>query len=425
MSTNEDKVHVSEQQLASSDQADEVKTKKRRGKGAKAKSSAAFNRSANQKFMAQQREIVQRRLGVFNQDAAQLEQSLKSMAVTVQPRSIPLPVATRGVGFTSVAEYSRLISAWNKETVVEICSIYQYYRVSLFLLAFKIYHSRYVQTREESFPLSPRFVMNEEQRQVLQTVVQVPLSMYNILCTVGVVEGEAAFHSYLPDQDLVNGQDVALYLSPFNIREALTRLADVETPQVDRRSFFDLNPLPGARWDENQEHGPLLLNGDQIWPEGYNVAVLQADIHAYSNLLTRAGNRLPKSFLVNFDWNSYGSKACTTCMYSTPSRLQAHFSRRIAPTTRKKTRQIDGSSREVDVVNDEYVYSHDVHAGLSAVVECWALDGTTTAMEMTTGVAAYVGEVERVQSRLQIQGRVFSHISPGNVLYKMVDAPRT
>lgn len=85
--------------------------------------------------MDQQREAALKRLGVFNTDAEELEKSLKSMMVSVQPRALPLPVATRGVGFATVAEYTRLVSAWNEETVAQICTIYQYYRVAMFLIA--------------------------------------------------------------------------------------------------------------------------------------------------------------------------------------------------------------------------------------------------------------------------------------------------
>lgn len=417
--------NVSEQPLTHTPKTENVSTKKKpRGKGAKAKSSKAFVTSSNAKYMQQQREAAMKRLGVFNCDAEQLEASLKSMMVTVQPRAIPLPIATRGAGFATVAEFSRMTSAWNQATIEVICTIHQYYRVTLFLITFKIYYARYVQHKEESFPMSNRFIMNEEYRQVLQTVSQVPISTYNILCSIGTVEGETAFNSYLPSEGLDYGQDVALYLTPFNIREAVVQLSDPATQEVHRRSFFELNPLPAARWTDVVGVGPVLQNPDAIWPADYGVATLQADVHAYSNLLTRAGNRLPKSFLVNFEWNAHGAKPCTVCFHPAPSRLQAQFQRRQVAVTRRKTRQADGTSREVEVPTDEYDYQGDTQTGVSAVIECWAVDGSTTAMEMTVGVATYVGEVERIQSRLQIQGRQFSHISPGNVLHKLVDAPR-
>lgn len=158
--------------------------KKQLGSGAKQRSSEKYLHSSNAKTMAAKREAAMKRLGVFNQDAAELEKSLKGMMVTVQPRAIPLPVATRGVGFAAVAEYSRLSSAWNAETVHAICTIYQYYRVLLYLLSFKVFLAHYVQHREESFPMSPRFVMNEEFRQVLQTVTQVPISTHNMTARV-------------------------------------------------------------------------------------------------------------------------------------------------------------------------------------------------------------------------------------------------
>ncbi|CAB3222559.1 unnamed protein product [Arctia plantaginis] len=90
---------------------------------------------ANRKFMDAHRAAAQKRLGVFNQDSAELERSLRGMMVTVQPPAIPMPVATRGLGFTAVAEYGRLTSAWNLETLQVICTIYQYYRVNVLVLA--------------------------------------------------------------------------------------------------------------------------------------------------------------------------------------------------------------------------------------------------------------------------------------------------
>lgn len=130
-----------------------------------------------------------------------------------------------------------------------------------------------------------------------------------------------------------------------------------------------MNPLPGARWTDDRIEGPILRNADMIWPPDYDVAVLTRDVHAYCKLLTRAGNRLPKSFLVNFDWNSYGSKAALTCLHPTPSRLFASFTRRQLPKTRKKTREVDGTTRDVDVPNDEYTYHLDTMTSSSYVAE--------------------------------------------------------
>lgn len=99
--------------------------------------------------------------------------------------------------------------------------------------------------------------MNEEYRQVLQTVCQVPISTYNILCTIGTIEGETAYPCYFPDGGFDYGQDVALYLTPFNIREAQEALSDPATQQLHRQSFYDLNPIPAARWTNEQGVGPL------------------------------------------------------------------------------------------------------------------------------------------------------------------------
>ncbi|CAH2228959.1 jg26652 [Pararge aegeria aegeria] len=99
------------------------KPKKQRGRGEKQRASEKFQHTATNKAVNAAREAAQKRLGVFNLDAEQLEKSIQSIMISVQPRAIQLPVATRGVGFTTVAEYSRMTSTWNPETVNAICSI--------------------------------------------------------------------------------------------------------------------------------------------------------------------------------------------------------------------------------------------------------------------------------------------------------------
>ncbi|KAL4716275.1 hypothetical protein ACJJTC_014755 [Scirpophaga incertulas] len=80
--------------------------------------------------------------------------------------------------------------------------------------------------------MSTRFVMNEEQRQLLQTVNQVPITTHAILSTIGVVQAETEYHSYFPTEDLAYGQDAALYLTPANILLALddTAVSQISSP---------------------------------------------------------------------------------------------------------------------------------------------------------------------------------------------------
>lgn len=45
---------------------------------------------------------------MFDETCTELESSLKELSLTLAPVAVPLPVATRGVGFASVIEYSRM-----------------------------------------------------------------------------------------------------------------------------------------------------------------------------------------------------------------------------------------------------------------------------------------------------------------------------
>ncbi|CAG4975951.1 unnamed protein product [Colias eurytheme] len=143
------------------------------------------------------REAAMKRLGVFDDSTVELERAIDSLKVTVQTLAIPLPASSRGVGFASVAEYSRMVSAWDKATVHKLCSIHQYYRVELSLFYFKLlYLARYAQNERESFPLSTPFVFDEEWRQILQTVNQVPIHFYNIICSLGKIEGSVTWNAF-------------------------------------------------------------------------------------------------------------------------------------------------------------------------------------------------------------------------------------
>lgn len=278
--------------------------RKQSGKGAKQRKTDNFRRKVGAKQLQERREEVMKRLGVFDNSCAELEKSLADMHVTVQPTAIPVAVATRGVGFAAVAEYSRMCTTWNFDSINEICTIYQYYRVALYLAYYKLYLARYDQGEQPSFDVVAPFVLNEEVRQVLVPVTQVPISTYNILSSIGKVEGSCVWHSVPNQTPPANGEQMALYIYPNVIRGYLERLHDqVNEPEL-RDAFHLLNPLPGAQWEQIQGHW-VLLNPDDIWPAVYGADQLQADMHAYCNLLTRVAGRLPPSFISSFTKNRY------------------------------------------------------------------------------------------------------------------------
>ena len=84
-------------------------------------------------------------------------------------------------------------------------------------------------------------------------------------------------------------------MSPPTIRSVLLRVNNPETPIGFRREFRQLCPIPGVCWNAEMR----ITNVDDVWPADYGPDLLRADVHAYTNLLTRVSGRLPKSFITN------------------------------------------------------------------------------------------------------------------------------
>lgn len=64
-----------------------------------------------------------------------------------------------------------------------------------------------------------------------------------------------------------------------NLRKTVEALADPATPAACRQEFFARSPIPGQVVANN-----LLVNANEIMPEGYNEAMLMDDIRELENL---------------------------------------------------------------------------------------------------------------------------------------------
>lgn len=199
------------------------------------------------------------------------------------------------------------------------------------------------------------FLFDEDWRQILQTVNQVPLPFYNIICSLGKIEATIVWNAFPVVEDPQTAEQAACYLYPSNIRATLNVMSNGETPLVMRQGFRALNPVPGVRWIDD-----VIANVEDIWPENYGPELLLQDTRAYSNLLTRAGNRLPKSYLSNFTWNSTASKTGTVSMYPVPSRLEAQWRPRPPAVQRRNRRGPDGEVVPIEDVRPQQEYIADI-----------------------------------------------------------------
>ncbi|KAL0276768.1 UNVERIFIED_CONTAM: hypothetical protein PYX00_004269 [Menopon gallinae] len=156
--------------------------KKRPGKASKAKRSEDFRIKMNQRQYEARRKEIEKNF-FSDEEMAAVEESLRAMKLTVQPRAIPMTVATCGVGFASAIEYSRMTTTWNIEAIEVICTIYQYYRVNMFLLYYKLYLASRDQSEMLSYPLEGVMIMTEDVRQVVAPIAQIPIAMTDIKYT--------------------------------------------------------------------------------------------------------------------------------------------------------------------------------------------------------------------------------------------------
>ncbi|KZC14854.1 hypothetical protein WN55_07520 [Dufourea novaeangliae] len=130
---------------------------------------------------------------------------------------------------------------------------------------------------------------------------------------------------------------------------------------------------------------------DEIWPRGYDAAALEHDVHCYQNVLTRAGGRLPPSFISSFTWSGKGSRPGTVSSDPSPIKLSAEFQRIVRPPRSSRRRHACGKVVQLDAPRrDGEFYQSNTFVGRTGVSLMWSPDVDTSAMEMITGAASAI-----------------------------------
>lgn len=148
--------------------ASSSKPPKRKGKGSAQRSLDQMRERKGRPILEKYRADLRRKL--LGDESGELEVALTNMSLTTQERAKPISVSTRGVGIVSSVEYSRIVTTWSMEAIVEICSIYSFYRVTLFMSWFKLALAQQVQYEPKSFNIGEDIIVNEEHRQLMMTI---------------------------------------------------------------------------------------------------------------------------------------------------------------------------------------------------------------------------------------------------------------
>lgn len=363
---------------------------------------------------------------LLGDESGELETALNNMSLTVQERAKPISVATRGVGIVCSVEYSRMVTTWDLNAISEICTIYQFYRVTLIMIWYKIYLAQQVQYEPKSYFVGEDVAMPEEQRQILATIRQLPSATAGLLSTIGKVEADGKiFHSVIPSRPGDQAPDVERYwyqtlvITPDNIGRLVDELSNVHTPVAFRQLFIQHNSLPGANFNANG----VLENRDDIWPPIYDLEDVQTDVHAYNNLLTRVGPRMPNHFLTVIEWGGNATESALACSDPQAIRIVSEF--RVQPPVPRYRMRRDHRGRAVeapDVPGPQLV--RDRVMGGQATLH-WNIGHTAKLVEFNIGIISMVGEVVDLVTRTQINGNQFVDANPLAMLYSLVDPPRS
>lgn len=224
---------------------------------------------------------VKERLGYGLENEADL---LSRAGENTTRKSIALGITSRGIGF-GVLETYRYLTNYGDPRLPDI---YKVYRIALY--CFEAKARSVVGT---VVPLGDN-VADETQRTLYptgfflsaRTISGLPKQIAMIINAIGVIKAEnCTYYPVLP-KDIeaeVNGatlfcpQPDRVILS--NLRKTVVALADPAIPVIWRQDFFARSPIPGMIVVNN-----LLINPDEIMPDGYDEQMLMDDIRELGNL---------------------------------------------------------------------------------------------------------------------------------------------
>lgn len=363
----------------------------------------------------------------FGEHGSLIEKSLETMSIALQPKARPLTVSTRGVGVIAVVEYRKMCTTWNVEQMRVICTIYQFYRITLLLVYYKVYLGQQVSSEQQSYATGVTIELNDEVRQILSPVSKIPSATSALLGCIGkITTSSGVWHSHIPHleddvEDYAWAWSRILFTHPDNIRRTLLDLSDPAVAVDQRQLFHERNVIPGAQWSADH----LLENADQIWPAEYGPAEMQADLHAYNDLLTRAGSRLPAHFLSEHEWSGVGNKAgtwSTDCLLDF-ARLEAQFEQR--QELRAVRRNVRGAIiAPAPAEAARMTYIKDEVLG-SASIDHWTPDNSCiNGTEAAVGAMTKIGHGWNHPTRLKVNGVKSMNINPYSALSAVLDTPR-
>lgn len=406
------------------EQATKPPRSRRQGKSSKTKNLEKFRSRKNTEFMSTYMKELDKKLGLLNTDeTGRIEQTISNITITPTKRAIPLSTTTRAVGTTTAIFYSRAVTTWNLNAIEEIATIHQVYRVHLWMTYYKLYLAQNIQSEPRNSEPFVRIQINDDIRELIHSIVETVGLFSIVLDSIGKIEtNDSVYHMGIvtaPAEPLDIVDHCSLTILPNNIRTYVETFGNAQTPPNILAHLVQHCSVPGAFIQANNN---VLLNGDQIYPAVYGFAELQADIHAYKNLITRIQSRLPKHTFTPVTW---GGKAARSGLWSTavqPIRVVSQFEAQRVEVRNVRARNNQGilEAQQVAPVGAYRYLSNNVHG---VRTEFWSSEETPHS-ETIIGTASLVGEECYLHSRYELTARSAVTISAITSQYSISDAPR-
>lgn len=393
---------------------------RRQGKKSKQHNLEKFRGRKNQEVENTRLRDIEKRLGLFDLDESkQLEKVTNTIQLTQQRTAVPMSVTTRAVGISSAIFYDRATITWNLQAIADIATIYQIYRVHLWMAHYKVFLAQQIQTEPVVAGALVRVHIPDETREILSTVLEVPSLMAIVLDSIGKIEsGDKVYHLGYAVPPAVEAQLLEYYtlcVNPTNIRAILENVSNAQFPLAARQEYFRYNCIPGALVENN-----LLMNADEIYPADYGAVNLQQDVHAYKNLLTRIQPRLPKHAILSLAWDGKASRSGLWSSSRSETRIDSMFNVAIrgAPTYVRNAQGIN--ERREPAAQARQYSGANIHGERTSY---WSMEPTPHSM-IVAGIASMIGEECFIHSRYELVGHSAVTNTATSILYALSDAPR-
>jgi hypothetical protein len=288
-----------------------------RGRGKPTASRRYYNESRGEGYRDKQSTSNARELGEQLKKVLQpgVDNVLSRLDAASNIRAITLPVTTRSMGFGSFL-IMHILQEYERTPVLG--NVYQLYRVTLLLFNAK------VQALQHGITMAQRHLedfaeadgLTADYMQFAKSITNMPDFITRPLNVLGQVKVYDAVYVPRIGIDVNTNDDLFIpvpeQVTYLNLRDTVVALANVETPAIYRRRFYEANPIPGAIW-RGQPNNPLLQNADEIMPANYGLQNLKDDYYELRRKLQFLNDKAAKYFTKTVDFGDIGNKAMLVC----------------------------------------------------------------------------------------------------------------